>query len=201
MLAIAGGLTLAAIHLEAWYYVVIIVAAVAGALAGLLRYVHHHLVKPLSVITGIRGSGDDPTADDYWLVKPFTSVSTEDRRALHQELQVLVADKDKIANALVVANRKQDRQHAATLRRLDRLDLQLHGNGGTTDTTGDRVVRVEKVLRAVLAEIHTLNGASIGELADRVEARAAREVPEEERTAAADQHYVDTLDEDETTST
>ena len=200
MLAIVGGLTLAAIHLEAWYYVVIIVAAVAGALAGLLRYLHHHLVKPLSVITGIRGSGDDPTADDYWLVKPFTSVSTEDRRALHQELQVLVADKDKIANALVVANRKQDRQHAATLRRLDRLDLQLHSNGGTTNTTGDRVVRVEKVLSAVLAEIHTLNGASIGELADRVEARAARGVPEEERTAA-DQHYVDTLDEDETTST
>ena len=200
MLAIVGGLTLAAIHLETWYYVVIIVAAVAGALAGLLRYVHHHLVKPLSVITGIRGSGDDPTADDYWLVKPFTSVSTEDRRALHQELQVLVADKDKIANALVVANRKQDRQHAATLRRLDRLDLQLHGNGGTTNTTGDRVMRVEKVLSAVLAEIHTLNGASIGELADRVEARAAREVPEEERIAA-DQHYVDTLDEDETTST
>ena len=200
MLAIVGGLTLAAIHLEAWYYVVIIVAAVAGALAGVLRYLHHHLVKPLSVITGIRGSGDDPTADDYWLVKPFTSVSTEDRRALHQELQVLVADKDKIANALVVANRKQDRQHAATLRRLDRLDLQLHGNGGTTNTTGDRVMRVEKVLSAVLAEIHTLNGASIGALADRVEARAAREVPEDERTEA-DQHYVDTLDEDETTST
>lgn len=200
MLAIVGGLTLAAIHLEAWYYVVIIIAAVAGALAGVLRYLHHHLVKPLSVITGIRGSGDDPTSDDYWLVKPFTSVSTEDRRALHQELQALVADKDKIANALVTANRKQDRQHAATLRRLDRLDLQLHGNGGTTNTTGDRVVRVEKVLSAVLAEIHTLNGASIGELADRVEARAAREVPEDERTEA-DQHYVDTLDEDETTST
>ena len=200
MLAIVGGLTLAAIHLEAWYYVVIIIAAVAGALAGALRYLHHHLVKPLSVITGIRGSGDDPTSDDYWLVKPFTSVSTEDRRALHQELQALVADKDKIAKALVTATRKQDRQHAATLRRLDRLDLQLHGNGGTTNTTGDRVMRVEKVLGAVLAEIHTLNGASIGELADRVEGRAAREVPEDERTEA-DQHYVDTLDEDETTST
>ena len=186
MLAIAGGLTLAAIHLEAWYYVVIIIAAVAGALAGVLRYLHNHLVKPMWIITGIRGSVDDPTAPDYWLVKPLVTIETEARA--------------EIALALVTATRKQDRQHAATLRRLDRLDLQLHGNGGTTNTTGDRVVRVEKVLRAVLAEIHTLNGASIGELADRVEARAAREVPEDERTAA-DQHYVDTLDEDETTST
>jgi len=82
MLAIVGGLTLAAIHLEAWYYVVIIIAAAAGALAGVLRYAHHHLVKPLSVITGIRGSGDDPTADDYWLVKPLVTVEAEAREKI-----------------------------------------------------------------------------------------------------------------------
>lgn len=136
MLAIIGGLTLAAIHLEAWYYVVIIIAAVAGALAGLLRYVHHHLVKPLSVITGIRGSGDDPTADDYWLVKPLVTVEAEAR--------------EKIAVALAQSNKKQDRQHAATLRRLDRMERQMTGNGGDTNTTGDRLVRVEHTLERVV---------------------------------------------------
>ncbi len=127
------------------YYVLGAVGAVVLLLGVPLagyRWVQRTIVRPLQPLTGVRGPSDDPNSPHYWAIKPLYLVQDEQRaedKALHAKLADDVAEKFA--------------EHRAEVKNLlGELREQVVPNGGDSDTTADRVVRVEAELKKLTSD-------------------------------------------------